>query len=145
MRIVNTCFALLFFYSCSPDHKTYGDQMEGMYSCHENINYDSTTIYGALLGTYDWKYVQVAMSSYESTEDYKGWVFSLNNDGSFELDQNDTNTVVGNWFIEKKWTRFQVNMQPSIDPVWGEIVICNPYLMFVNSPVDGPDHLYEKR
>jgi len=38
-----------------------------------------------------------------------------------------------------------VNTQPSIDPVWGEIVICNPYLMFVNSPVDGPDHLYEKR
>jgi len=72
-------------------------------------------------------------------------VFNLNLDGSFELNQNDTNTVVGHWFIEKSWASFQMNTQPIIESVWGEVILCNPYLMFMNSPVDGPDHLYEKR
>ncbi|HBB81319.1 MAG TPA: hypothetical protein DCZ98_05755, partial [Cryomorphaceae bacterium] len=51
--------------------------------------------------TYDWIYVEVAMSSYQSIEDYKGWVFNLNYDGTFELNQNGTNTVMEHWLIEK--------------------------------------------
>ena len=145
MKIILTCFALLFLYSCHSDYETYNDQMDGMYACHERSNHDSTSVYDALVGTYDWRYVQVAMSSYESIEDYKGWVFNLDLDGSFELNQNDTNTVMGLWFIEKNWTSFQMNTQPIMESIWGEVILCNPYLMFMNSPVDGPDHLYEKR
>jgi hypothetical protein len=132
--------------SCSSEsNKFHPDLMDEMHVCHENSNYDSTTILSALVGTYDWRYVRVAMSSYESDEDYNGWMLQLNNDGSFELNQNDTNTVLGNWFIEKSLASFQINTQPTIESVWGEILICDSYLMFFNSPLDGPDHLYQKR
>ena len=145
MKTLLYCLTLSFFFSCSLDNDTYNDQMDGMYECHENANYDSTAVYDALVGTYDWQYVRVPMISSQSNEDYQGWIFILNNDGSFELNQNDTNTVVGNWQIEKSWASFQIKTQPSIESVWGEILICDPYLMFLSSPVDGPDHLYEKR
>ena len=41
------------------------------------------------------------MSSYQRIEDYKGWVFNLNYDGTFELNQNGANTVMEHWLIEK--------------------------------------------
>ena len=124
--------------SCARNTVDYSEVISEMHSCHDTAQ---------LEGTYDWQYVQAWGwgGSYQSESDYAGWTLTLDADSACSVSGADTVWYEGNWSLENSWYSFTLNLDTSVSTLWGQIVYCPPYLMFYNSPVDGPDHLYEKR
>ena len=133
--------------SCARNTVDYSEVISEMHSCHDTAQWTAPDLFSALPGTYDWRYVQAWGwgGSYESESDYLGWTLTLNADSTYSVDGADTVVYEGNWSLENSWYSFTLNLDTSVSTLWGQLVYCPPYLMFYNSPVDGPDHLYEKR
>ena len=133
--------------SCARNTIDYSEVISEMHSCHDTLQWTAPDLFNALEGTYDWRYVQAWGwgGSYESESDYTGWTLILNPDSTFSVNGADTVWYEGNWSLENSWYSFSLNLDTSVSKLWGQIVYCPPYLMFYNSPVDGPDNLYEKR
>jgi len=129
-----------------PELSPWNSTMDGMYACDAAAELDSAAYAAAVVGVWDWRFVRsTSWSYYESEEDYAGFVLTVDNDGTFELNQNDTLTLSGTWALENSWTTFTLDTQPYAPTLWGNLLYCEPYMMFYSSPADGPDHLYEKR
>ena len=133
--------------SCARNTIDYSEVISEMHSCHDTLQWTAPDLFNALEGTYDWRYVQAWGwgGSYESESDYTGWTLILNPDSTYSVNGADTVWYEGNWSLENSWYSFSLNLDTSVSKLWGQIVYCPPYLMFYNSPVGGPDHLYEKR
>ncbi len=133
--------------SCTKNSMKYSEVISEMYSCHDTTQWTTPDLLNTLSGTYDWRYVQAwgRGGSYESETDYSGWILTLNADSTYSMNGADTVFYEGNWSIENSWFSYTLTLDTSVSTLWGQIVFCPPYLMFYNSPVDGPDHLYEKR
>lgn len=133
--------------SCARNTIDYSEVISEMHSCHDTLQWTVPDLFNALEGTYDWRYVQAWGwgGSYESESDYTGWTLILNPDSTYSVNGADTVWYEGNWSLENSWYSFSLNLDTSVSTLWGQIVYCPPYLMFYNSPVDGPDNLYEKR
>tara|TARA_Y100000385_G_scaffold69791_1_gene69989 strand:+ start:1303 stop:1746 length:444 start_codon:yes stop_codon:yes gene_type:complete len=133
--------------SCAKNTIDYNEVISEMHSCNDTAQWTAPDLFNALSGTYAWQYVQSWGwgGAYQSESDFTGWTLTLNADSTFSLNGADTVWYEGNWFLENSWYSFSLNLDTSVSTLWGQIVYCPPYLMFYNSPVDGPDHLYEKR
>ena len=133
--------------SCTKNTTDYSEVISEMHSCHDTAQWTASDLFYALPGTYDWRYVQARGwgGPYESETDYAGWTLTMNSDSTYSVNGADTVWYEGNWFLENSWYSFSLSLDTSVSTLWGQIVYCPPYLMFYNSPVDGPDHLYEKR
>ena len=132
--------------SCARNTVDYSEVISEMHSCHDTAQWTAPDLFNALEGTYDWQYVQAWGwgGPYQSESDYTGWTLILNPDSACSVSGADTG-YEGNWSLENSWYSFTLELDTSVTTLWGQIVYCPPYLMFYNSPVDGPDHLYEKR
>ena len=133
--------------SCAKNTIDYNEVISEMHSCNDTAQWTAPDFFNALSGTYDWQYVQSWGwgGSYQSESDFTGWTLTLNADSTYSVNGADTVWYEGNWFLENSWYSFSLTLDTSVSTLWGQIVYCPPYLMFYNSPVDGPDHLYEKR
>lgn len=147
MRLV-VFLALLPLLSCTKESvpSPYNEVMDGMYSCQQANPLDSTATFGALIGTWDWRFVRsTSWEYYESEEEYRGFELTFESDGSVLLNQNDTASIEGTWTLENSWVSFSLSTQPYIPTVFGQALLCDDHLMFYSSPMDGPDHLYQKQ
>lgn len=133
--------------SCAKNTIDYNEVISEMHSCNDTAQWTAPDFFNALSGTYDWQYVQSWGwgGAYQSESDFTGWTLILNADSTYSVNGADTVWYEGNWFLENSWYSFTLNLDTSVSTSWGQIVYCPPYLMFYNSPVDGSDHLYEKR
>ncbi len=133
--------------SCARNTVHYSEIISEMHSCHDTAQWTAPDLYSALQGTYDWQYVHSwgRGGPYQSESDYAGWTLTLNADSTYSVNGADTVWYEGNWSLENSWYSFSLDLDTSVSTLWGQLVYCPPYLMFYNSPVDGPDHLYEKR
>ncbi|MDA8769433.1 hypothetical protein N9M75_01095 [Schleiferiaceae bacterium] len=133
--------------SCARNTVDYSEIISEMHSCHDTAQWTAPDLYSALQGTYDWQYVHSWGwgEPYQSESDYAGWTLTLNADSTYSVNGADTVVYEGNWSLENSWYSFTLDLDTSVSTLWGQIVYCPPYLMFYNSPVDGPDHLYAKR
>ena len=133
--------------SCARNTVDYSEIISEMHSCHYTAQWTAPDLYSALQGTYDWQYVHSWGwgEPYQSESDYAGWTLTLNADSTYSVNGADTVWYEGNWSLENSWYSFSLDLDTSVSTLWGQLVYCPPYLMFYNSPVDGPDHLYEKR
>jgi hypothetical protein len=133
--------------SCAKNTIDYNEVISEMHSCNDTAQWTAPDFFNALSGTYDWQYVQSWGwgGAYQSESDFTGWTLILNADSTYSVNGADTVWYEGNWFFENSWYSFTLNLDTSVSRHWGQIVYCPPYLMFYNSPVDGSDHLYEKR
>ena len=133
--------------SCAKNTIDYNEVISEMHSCNDTAQWTAPDFFNALSGTYDWQYVQSWGwgGAYQSESDFTGWTLTLNADSTYSVNCADTVWYEGNWFLENSWYSFTLKLDSSVSRLWGQIVYCPPYLMFYNSPVDGPDHLYEKR
>ena len=133
--------------SCAKNTIDYNEVISEMHSCNDTAQWTAPDFFNALSGTYDWQYVQSWGwgGAYQSESDFTGWTLILNADSTYSVNGADTVWYEGNWFLENSWYSFTLNLDTSVSRLWGQIVYCPPYLMFYNSPVDGSDHLYEKR
>ena len=133
--------------SCAKNTIDYNEVISEMHSCNDTAQWTAPDFFNALSGTYDWQYVQSWGwgGAYQSESDFTGWTLILNADSTYSVNGADTVWYEGNWSLENSWYSFTLNLDTSVSRLWGQIVYCPPYLMFYNSPVDGSDHLYEKR
>ena len=133
--------------SCARNTIDYSEVISEMHSCNDTAQWTAPDFFNALSGTYDWQYVQSWGwgGAYQSESDFTGWTLILNADSTYSVNGADTVWYEGNWFLENSWYSFTLKLDTSVSRLWGQIVYCPPYLMFYNSPVDGSDHLYEKR
>jgi len=133
--------------SCAKNTIDYNEVISEMHSCNDTAQWTAPDFFNALSGTYDWQYVQSWGwgGAYQSESDFTGWTLILNADSTYSVNGSDTVWYEGNWFLENSWYSFTLKLDTSVSRLWGQIVYCPPYLMFYNSPVDGSDHLYEKR
>lgn len=139
--------AFLTFFACSKDPvpSPYNNVMDGMYHCQQSSALDSAATYQALVGTWQWRFVRsTSWEYYESEEEYLGYELTFGSDGNVFLNQNDTASIEGHWSLENSWVNFSLSTQPYLPTVFGQVVLCEDFLMFYSSPMDGPDHLYEK-
>ena len=133
--------------SCSRNSTDYSEVFSEIHSCHDTAQWAAPDLFNALPGTYDWRYVQAWGwgSYYQSESDFLNWTLTLNSDSTYRVNGADTVLYEGNWSLENSWYSFTLTLDTSVSTLWGQLVYCPPYLMFYNSPVDGPDHMYEKR
>jgi hypothetical protein len=130
----------------TPSLSAWGEKMDEMYDCHMDAGLDSTELAMALVGTWDWEYVRsVAWTSYESDDTYEGFQLTLEGDGTFIMNQNDTASIDGTWQLENSWVEFSLTTQPYAQTLSGALLHCDGYIMFYSSPADGPDHIYKKQ
>lgn len=132
--------------STSNNASAWNNQMDQMYQCHADAALDSSQMAQELVGTWAWKFVRsTSWSYYESETDFAGFELFIENDGTFSMNMADTLTVSGTWALENSWTTFTLNSQTYVPTLWGDLLYCDPYLMFYSSPADGPDNLYLKQ
>ena len=133
--------------SCREDtterhNEIINDTMECSYDAGWSVN----TLGDAIVGTYEWRYVRTyGFGEYSSDRDFKNWTLELKADSTFILNQADSATVQGQWSLSNSWLSFMLDCQPPASTLWGEVLYCEPYLVFYSSPADGPDHLYERQ
>ena len=133
--------------SCREDtterhNEIINDTMECSYDAGWSVN----TLGDAIVGTYEWRYVRTyGFGEYSSDSDFKNWTLELKADSTFILNQADSATVQGQWSLSNSWLSFMLDCQPPASTLWGEVLYCEPYLVFYSSPADGPDHLYERQ
>ena len=145
-RIVYVMVAVICL-SCVRNTTDFNEVFSEIHSCHDPAKWTTPDLFNTLPGTYDWRYVQAWGwgGYYESESDFVNWTLTLNSDSTYSVNGADSALYEGNWSLENSWYSFTLSLDTSVSTLWGQIVYCPPYLMFYNSPVDGPDHLYEKR
>ena len=133
--------------NCTKSTTDYSEVISEIHSCHDTAQWTASDLFYSLPGTYDWRYVQAwgRAGHYESETDYAGWALTMNADNTYSIKGADTVLYEVNWSVENSWYSFTLSLDTSVSTLWGPMVYCPPYLMFYSSPVDGPDHLYEKR
>jgi hypothetical protein len=147
MRIQLLFGLALLLASCRKDttdrcNEIIYDTME----CSWDAGWSVNTLGDAIVGTYEWRYVRTyGFGEYSSDSDFKNWTLELIADSTFILHQADSVTVQGQWSLSNSWLSFMLDCQPPASTLWGEVLYCEPYLVFYSSPVDGPDHLYERQ
>ena len=147
MRLQLLLGLALLLASCRKDsderyNQIINDTMECSYDAGWNVNAMSD----AIAGTYEWRYVRTyGFGEYSSDSDFKNWTLELIADSTFILHQADSVTVQGQWSLSNSWLSFMLDCQPPASTLWGEVLFCEPYLVFYSSPADGPDHLYERQ
>ena len=147
MRLQLLLGLALLLASCRKDsderyNQIINDTMECSYDAGWNVN----ALSDAIAGTYEWRYVRTyGFGEYSSDSDFKNWTLELIADSTFILHQADSVTVQGQWSLSNSWLSFMLDCQPPASTLWGEVLFCEPYLVFYSSPTDGPDHLYERQ
>ncbi len=147
MRLELLLGLALLLASCREDtteryNEIINDTMECSYDAGWNVN----TLNDAIIGTFEWRFVRAyGFGEYSSDSDFKNWTLELKADSTFILNQADSATVQGQWSLSNSWLSFMLDCQPPASTLWGEVLYCEPYLVFYSSPVDGPDHLYERQ
>ncbi|MET1168440.1 MAG: hypothetical protein ABWW61_00130 [Flavobacteriales bacterium] len=147
MRLQLLLGLALLLASCRKDsderyNQIINDTMECSYDAGWNVN----ALSDAIAGTYEWRYVRTyGFGEYSSDSDFKNWTLELIADSTFILHQADSVTVQGQWSLSNSWLSFMLDCQPPASTLWGEVLFCEPYLVFYSSPADGPDHLYERQ
>ena len=147
MRLQLLLGLALLLASCRKDsderyNQIINDTMECSYDAGWNVN----ALSDAIAGTYEWRYVRTyGFGEYSSDSDFKNWTLELIADSTFILHQADSVTVQGQWSLSNSWLSFTLDCQPPASTLWGEVLFCEPYLVFYSSPADGPDHLYERQ
>ena len=147
MRLQLLLGLALLLASCRKDsderyNQIINDTMECSYDAGWNVN----ALSDAIAGTYEWRYLRTyGFGEYSSDSDFKNWTLELIADSTFILHQADSVTVQGQWSLSNSWLSFMLDCQPPASTLWGEVLFCEPYLVFYSSPADGPDHLYERQ
>ena len=147
MRLQLLLGLALLLASCRKDsderyNQIINDTMECSYDAGWNVN----ALSDAIAGTYEWRYVRTyGFGEYSSDSDFKNWTLELITNSTFILHQADSVTVQGQWSLSNSWLSFTLDCQPPASTLWGEVLFCEPYLVFYSSPADGPDHLYERQ
>lgn len=137
----------LLLASCREDTvKRYNQIINDTMECSYDAGWSVNTLSDAIVGTYEWRYVcAYGFGEYSSDCDFKNWTLELKADSTFILNQADSTTVQGQWSLSNSWLSFMLDYQPPAIAFWGEVLYCEPYLVFYSSPADGPDHLYERQ
>jgi hypothetical protein len=147
MRLTLILALALLFTACSKDNSDrYNEIINDAMECSYDAGWSLNTLGDAIVGTYEWRYVRAyGLGEYSSDSDFKNWTLELIADSTFILHQADSVTVQGQWSLSNSWLSFMLDCQPPASTLWGEVLYCEPYLVFYSSPADGPDHLYERQ
>jgi hypothetical protein len=147
MRLQLLLGLALLLASCRKDSdERYNQIINDTMECSYDAGWSVNTLGDAIAGTYEWRYVRTyGFGEYSSDSDFKNWTLELIADSTFILHQADSVTVQGQWSLSNSWLSFMLDCQPPASTLWGEVLYCEPYLVFYSSPNDGPDHLYERQ
>jgi len=147
MRLTLILTLALLFTACSKDNSDrYNEIINETMECSYDAGWSVNTLGDAIVGTYEWRFVRAyGFGEYSSDSDFKNWTLELKADSTFILNQADSATVQGQWSLSNSWLSFMLDCQPPASTLWGDVLYCEPYLVFYSSPADGPDHLYERQ
>ena len=147
MRLTLILTLALLFTACSKDNSDrYNEIINETMECSYDAGWSVNTLGDAIVGTYEWRFVcAYGFGEYSSDSDYKNWTLELMADSTFILNQADSATVQGQWGLSNSWLSFMLDCQPPASTLWGEVLYCEPYLVFYGSPADGPDQLNERQ
>lgn len=147
MRIHLLFGLALLLASCREDTtERYNEIINDTMECSYDAGWSVNTLGDAIVGIYEWRFVRAyGFGEYSSDRDFKNWTLELKADSTFILNQADSATVQGQWSLSNSWLSFMLDCQPPASTLWGEVLYCEPYLVFYSSPADGPDHLYERQ
>ena len=147
MRIQLLFGLALLLASCRKDTTDrYNEIIYDTMECSWDAGWSVNTLGDAIVGTYEWRFVRAyGFGEYSSDRDFKNWTLELKADSTFILNQADSATVQGQWSLSNSWLSFMLDCQPPASTLWGDVLYCEPYLVFYSSPADGPDHLYERQ
>ena len=147
MRLELLLGLALLLASCRKDtYERYNEIINDTMECSYDAGWSVNTLGDAILGTYEWRFVRAyGFGEYSSDSDFKNWTLELKADSTFILNQADSASVQGQWSLSNSWLSFMLDCQPPASTLWGEVLYCEPYLVFYSSPADGPDHLYERQ
>jgi hypothetical protein len=142
MRYTYIFILLALFSACKEDDKddprmfrNIGD----MATCHENQMWDSTSLFQAVLGEWEWEQQYFAWTGEIDDEEFDDLELDFRSDGTVEVESDDT-TETFNWHIEDLGVIIELGQ--AIYPLRGWFYLCEDEMMFANSPVDGNDYTF---
>ena len=115
--------------------------------CHYSQSWDSTKTHAALIGEWQWKYIQCFWTPNDANgDDYAGLEIKFKPDNTLEVRENGVLTQTASWKIQTSFDdSFEVETVPEVVLLYGHIAICNDIIAFSHSYIDGCDNYYKRK
>jgi hypothetical protein len=144
MRYTYIFILLALFSACNEDDKDDSRMFRNigdMATCHENEMWDSTSLFQAVLGEWEWEQQYFAWTAEIDDEEFEDLELNFRSDGTVQIEW-EGNTDTFPWRIEDAAVIIDQGRQTY--PVHGWFYLCDDEMMFANSPVDGNDHTFSR-
>jgi hypothetical protein len=112
--------------------------------CNNEQNLDSTTISTKLIGSWTWKKQSIPYSN-KFKDANKNIKATFNSDSTFTIMENSNVVIQGTWKLTyHSMNHYSLRPNEYNEYMGGAVYFCENQLLFLDSPGDGVDNLFEK-
>lgn len=147
---VNSQIILLFalpilLISCSKQKPPH--TQNEMWECHQEETWDSVKMVNALLGEWEWRYEECFWTPDQASyEKYEGLSVEFKSDQTLLVKQDGQVTQTTTWILgPSDGDLFGVETDTTVLQLYGRIVICEKWISFNHSYVDGCDNYFKRK
>ncbi|MGM0551644.1 MAG: hypothetical protein ACQESW_11240 [Bacteroidota bacterium] len=150
MKSVKTILSLLVLiplFACEKENTPQPPiSIESMYSCHQLNSWTPEMTTDALIGKWQWVYFESFWSPNKGqyTEDQELYLHFTSDSTLYIIEQKDT-THTSKWkVITKDQSLYALKLTEPHPYLHGRLLLCENFLLFNNSYVDGTDNYFKQ-
>ncbi len=121
--------------------------LDSMLQCHEQGSWDSTKIYNALIGKWNWEYIKCYWNPEDAnSEEYKNLTIEFKHNDTLEVKLNNQITQRVSWHVARlNDGYFKITVNPIVLQLPGRVLFCDDRVIFYDSYTDGCDNYFKKQ
>jgi hypothetical protein len=111
------------------------------------MSWDSLTTHNALIGEWEWEYISCYWNPDGGNDsDHKGLTIEFKSDQSLIVTEKGEVTQTSSWEVgDGDLDLYEIYVDPSVIQLHGRILICDEWLEFNDSYIDGCDNYFRKK
>lgn len=120
--------------------------IDSILRCYSKTSWDSTTIRTALIGKWQWEFIQCFWQPEKAnSEDFKTLVIEFKMNDSLTVYMGNQITQTTSWRVTKQFDGFyKLSTGAFVPQLPGNILLCGNRVVFYDSYVDGCDNFFKK-
>ena len=136
----------LILFACKKE-ETPPISLTEMWDCHSQTAWDSLKTKKALIGEWEWEYIQCAWSPKgPNGYEYKGLTIEFKSDNSLTVKENGQTIQLSNWrVVDGDLGYFALSVDPEVAQFSGRILVCDDNLVFNSSHIELCDNYFKRR
>ncbi|MBL7780925.1 MAG: hypothetical protein JNM22_06885 [Saprospiraceae bacterium] len=117
-----------------------------MWECHHEMTWDSLSTKNALIGVWEWEYINCLNTGNDDNDKYRGLSIEFKSDNTLNVIENGQVTQTSHWkVVEGDADLFEIDADPSITQLYGRILFCDKRVEFNHSYIDGCDNYFTRK